>query len=79
MVTRWSEIHTRVSVRSLSIVERTVLRRSGIVFRTERDQVELAIGCVGWIVDNDELLVTMPPGIMQKRCRHIAEWPPSHK
>ena len=32
---------------------------------------------LGWIVDTDELSVTMPPTKMQKLCRLMAEWPPS--
>lgn len=34
---------------------------------------------MGWIVDTDELSVTMPPAKMQTLRRLMAEWPPSRK
>ena len=34
---------------------------------------------LGWIVDPDEMSVTMPPAKMQKLRRLMAEWPPSRK
>ena len=82
MVSRWSEVYTRVTVprvRPLPIVGRTGPRRFGVAIRTKITSWDSRLDVLGWIVDTDELSVTMPPANMQKLRRLMAEWPSSCK